>query len=207
MPFYDVVFHQKYWDDILWQRTIGASVSIYIYIYNYIFLFLFVFDKPSNLALNLQIIKPLDRCELDNEEKRCSIDSQSFAETSPTNQTGSCYHSSVWEGCCLKAKPESHNVCSLCSALLSCALHPVFCILSCHAVSCKFYPVFCHVHWISVVQFIISRSAEFLVRKESHTLLSWIFHPVAWILYFVLYFGCYILHFLLLVFSTTSIFY
>ena len=70
MPFYDVVFNQKYWDDILCQRTIGASVSIYIYIYNYIFLFLFVFDKPSNLALNLQIIKPLDRCELDNEEKR-----------------------------------------------------------------------------------------------------------------------------------------
>ena len=33
--------------------------------------------------LNIQIIKPLDRCELDNEEKMCSIDSQSFAETSP----------------------------------------------------------------------------------------------------------------------------
>ena len=48
------------------------------------------------------------------------------------NQTGSCYHS-VWEWCCLRAKPESHNLCCLLyCALLSCAFHPVFCILSCN---------------------------------------------------------------------------
>ena len=30
MPFYDVVFHQKYWDDILWQRTIPASDELMV---------------------------------------------------------------------------------------------------------------------------------------------------------------------------------
>ena len=30
MPLYDVVFNQKYWDDILWQRTIPASHELMV---------------------------------------------------------------------------------------------------------------------------------------------------------------------------------